>query len=180
MSGLPIDVVDTGAGSFYGLSGASAALARPSWASGATAATAMSGAPASYYFNPAAFVRPMIAAGQPIPSSGGAALAGAIGTDLGNVGRNVLRGPRQLNLDFAFGKEFQVREKQTLQIRAEFFNLFNHVNLANPISDVNAAAASGGAINATTGQITTPGSFGQIISASSNPRLVQLALKFRF
>jgi hypothetical protein len=96
------------------------------------------------------------------------------------VGRNVLRGPRQLNLDFAFGKEFQVREKQTLQIRAEFFNLFNHVNLANPISDVNAAAASGGAINATTGQITTPGSFGQIISASSNPRLVQLALKFRF
>ncbi len=143
MSGLPIDIVDAGAGSFYGLSGASAALARASWAPGATAATATQNIPAGYFLNPAAFVRPVVAAGQPIPSSGGAFVAGAAGTDLGNVGRNVLRGPRQTNLDFSAGKRFAVGEQKFIEFRAKFFNLVNHVNLANPISDLNAVAAWG-------------------------------------
>src|SRR5207302_5478805 len=39
-SGLPIDIVDNGSGSFYGLSGGGAALARPNWAAGATSETA--------------------------------------------------------------------------------------------------------------------------------------------
>lgn len=38
MSGLPIDIVDTGAGSFYGLSGGGNPLARPNWAPGRRAA----------------------------------------------------------------------------------------------------------------------------------------------
>ncbi|PYS57801.1 MAG: hypothetical protein DMF74_25125, partial [Acidobacteria bacterium] len=36
MSGLPIDITDGGAGSFYGLSGGNNAFMRPSWAPGAT------------------------------------------------------------------------------------------------------------------------------------------------
>lgn len=179
MSGLPIDVVDTGAGSLYGLSGASAALARASWAPSSTVATATN-APAGYYFNPLAFARPVIAAGQPIPSSGGSAIADALGTDVGNVGRNVLRGPSQNNVDFGIAKRFTVHEGRFVDFRADFFNLLNHVNLANPISDLNAVAATGGSINGATGQIVNPGSFGQIISASSNPRLIQFALKYRF
>ncbi len=179
MSGLPIDIVDTGAGSLYGLSGGSAPLARPNWAAGATAATAMSGTGGAY-FNPLAFARPVVAAGQPIPSSGGAAIADGAGTDLGNVGRNVLRGPGQANVDCAVAKRFAIRERRSVELRADFFNLLNRVNLANPISDLNAVPASGGSINAATGQIVNPGSFGQIISASSNPRLIQLALKYRF
>jgi len=51
MSGLPIDIVDTGAGSFYGLSGGGAALARPNFALGATRATAHSNAPGAEFFN---------------------------------------------------------------------------------------------------------------------------------
>jgi hypothetical protein len=162
-SGLPIDIVDTGAGSFYGLSGGSAALARPNWAPGATASTAMQNIPAGYYFNPAAFVRPLIAAGQPIPSSGGAAIAGAAGTDIGNVGRNVLRGPKQINVDFALSKRFPIRESYSLELRGDAFNLLNQVNLANPLSDLNAGT-----------------SFGRIISTTNNPRLVQFALKLQF
>jgi hypothetical protein len=178
MSGLPIDIIDQSAGSLYGFNGA--ALSRASWAPGATVSTATNNVPAGYFFNPAAFARPVVAAGQPIPSTGGAFIADAAGTDLGNVGRNVLRGPRQTNVDFSFGKQFAVRERNVVEFRAEFFNLMNHVNLANPISDLNAVAATGGSINAATGQIVNPGQFGQIISASSNPRLIQLALKFRF
>ncbi|HET9220148.1 MAG TPA: carboxypeptidase regulatory-like domain-containing protein, partial [Terriglobia bacterium] len=65
MSGLPIDVVDSLAGSFYGLNVGT--LARPSWAPGATRKTATSNIPAGYFFNPSAFVRPRVGVNQPIP-----------------------------------------------------------------------------------------------------------------
>jgi hypothetical protein len=175
MSGLPIDIVDTGAGSFYGMSGASAALARPNLASGVSTKGGN-----GYWFNPYAFLRPMIAAGQPIPSSGGSVIAGAAGTDFGNIGRNLLRGPSQSNVDIGAGKQFRITEAKALEFRAEFFNLLNHLNLANPISDLNAVPGSGGSIDPVTGVVLKPGSFGTIISATTNPRLVQFALKFRW
>src|SRR5207253_333169 len=90
MSGLPIDIVDTGAGSFYGLSGGGNPLARPNWVPGAARSNATSNIPAGYFFNPFAFARPVVPAGQLIPTSNGTAIAGATGADLGNVGRNVL------------------------------------------------------------------------------------------
>src|SRR5262249_933269 len=90
MSGSPIDIVDSAAGSYY--FGPNSGLARPRWAPGATASTATANAPPGYFFNPLAFVRPYVLAGQVIPSSNGTAIADGTGTDLGNVGRNVLRG----------------------------------------------------------------------------------------
>lgn len=180
MSGLPIDIVDTGAGSFYGVANGSAPLARPSWAESANREAATGTAPAGFYFNPFAFQRPVILPGQPIPSSGGSALAGAIGTDFGNVGRNVLRGPKQTNVDFSVIKRFALTETKNLEFRAEMFNLLNHVNYANPISDFNSILSSGGSIDPLTGRIIDPGAFGRIISTSNNPRIIQLALKFNF
>ncbi len=162
MSGLPIDIVDAGAGSLYGLNG-TAALARPNFAAGATAKTAMTNVPAGYYFNPAAFVRPAVAAGQPIPSSGGRFIADAAGTDIGQIGRNILRGPRQTNVDFSFFKRVYFGETRNFEFRTEFFNIFNHVNLANPLSDLNAGA-----------------SFGRIISVTTNPRIIQFAFKVNY
>ncbi|MGI9068545.1 MAG: carboxypeptidase regulatory-like domain-containing protein [Pyrinomonadaceae bacterium] len=180
MSGLPIDIVDTSAGSFYGLSGGNNPLARPSWAAGATRSAANSNIPAGYFFNPFAFARPVVLAGQLIPSSNGTAAASATGTDFGNVGRNVLRGPRQTNIDFSIIKRFPFRESKNIELRAEFFNLFNHVNFANPISNLNAVLSSGGSIDPNTGHIINPGDFGRITSTSNNPRLIQLAAKFSF
>ena len=180
MSGLPIDITDGGAGSFYGLNGGNNALARPNWASGATVSTAASNVPAGYFFNPFAFVRPVVPAGQLIPSSNGTARADGLGTDIGNVGRNVLRGPRQTNVDFSVIKRFPIREQKNLEFRADFFNLFNQVNLDNPISNLNAITSSGGSIDANTGRIIDPGDFGRIVSTSSNPRLIQFAIKLNF
>jgi hypothetical protein len=180
MSGLPIDIVDTGAGSLYGLSAGGNPLARPNLASGASCVTAHANVPSGHFFNPLAFERPVVLAGQPIPSSGGAAVAGAIGTDIGNVGRNCLRGPSQVNVDVSIGKRFAIRESGSFDFRAEFFNLLNHVNLANPISDLNAVISSGGSLDTNTGKIINPGAFGQIISTSNNPRLIQFVLKFSF
>jgi hypothetical protein len=173
MSGQPFDIVDSAAGSFY--FGANSGLSRPSWAPGATRDTATCNVPPGYFFNPFAFVRPVLQPGQLIPSSNGTALAGAQGTDLGNVGRNVLRGPRQTNVDFSIIKRFAMDETKTVEFRAEFFNLFNHVNLNNPVSNLNAAIVA-----QNTGQITDVGDFGRITKTSNNPRLVQFALKLNF
>jgi len=115
-----------------------------------------------------------------IPSSNGTAIAGATGTDLGNVGRNVLRGPRQTNVDFSVIKRFPFGESRNIEFRAEFFNLFNHVNLANPISNFNAVLSSGGSIDTNTGRIINPGDFGRVTSTSNNPRLIQVAVKINF
>ena len=179
MSGLPIDVIDTGAGSLYGLAGGSAALARPSFAPGfSSCADAMQNVPSGYLFNPAVFARPIVGAGQVIPSSG-AAVAGAVGTDIGNVGRNCLRGPQQTNIDFAITKHFPLSESRNIEFGAQFFNLLNQVNLANPVSNFNAVGSSG-KIDPNTGQVLNAGDFGRIISTSNNPRLIQFVLKFNY
>ena len=180
MSGLPIDIVDGGAASFYGLNGGNNPLARPNWAPGATRDTATSNIPPGYFFNPFAFSRPIVLAGQLIPSSNGTASAGANGTDFGSVGRNVLRGPRQTNVDFSIMKRFPLRDAKIIEFRADFFNLFNHVNFANPISNLNAVTSSGGNLDPNTGRVINPGDFGRIVATSNNPRLIQLALKFNF
>jgi hypothetical protein len=176
MSGQPFDVADSASGSFY--FGANSGLSRPSWAPGATRDTAMSNVPPGYFFNPFAFVRPVLQTGHLIPSSNGAARAGAPGTDIGNVGRNVLRGPRQTNVEFSVIRRFPVGEAKSIEFRAEFFNLFNHVNLDTPVSNLNAAF-----VDPNTGQIINPGGlgdFGRINSTSNNPRLIQFALKLNF
>jgi outer membrane receptor protein involved in Fe transport len=181
MSGQPFDIVDSAAGSFYfGANLLPNALARPSWAAGATRSTAKSNVPPGYFFNPFAFVRPVVQAGQLIPSSNGAARADAFGTDFGNVGRNFLRGPAQTNVDFSVIKRFRLDEAKSVELRAEFFNLFNHVNFANPISNLNAVTSSGGSIDPNTGRIIQPGDFGRITSTSNNPRLIQFAVKLNF
>src|SRR5262249_20257772 len=153
MSGLPIDIVDTGAGSFYGLANGANPLARPSLVAGATCGEAARNVPVGYYFNPFVFARPVVQAGHAIPSSGGTATASAPGFDVGDTGRNCLRGPNQVNLDSSLAKLFPVSEARSFEFRIEFFNLFNHPNFANPISNLNALGASGGKIDSTTGQV---------------------------
>jgi hypothetical protein len=84
----------------------------------------------------------------------------ATGT-FGNVGRNILQGPRTTNLDFSIQRLFTIRERWKLQYRAEFFNGLNHTLLNNP------------------GTTVTSSSFGRITSAR-DPRILQMALKLRF
>lgn len=86
------------------------------------------------------------------------------GVPYGNVGRNVAIGPQFMNTDLSVFKNFPVYDKSTLEFRAESFNCFNNVNLANP--------------NATE---TSP-SFGKISALATNysPRVIQFALKLSF
>lgn len=84
-------------------------------------------------------------------------------------------------MDFSVIKRFPVSESKNIELRAEFFNLFNHVNFANPNGNFNAIPVRN--IDTNTGHIINPadvGDFGRINSTSNNPRLIQFALKLNF
>ena len=50
----------------------------------------------------------------------------------GDLGRNAFVGPDYHNFDFALAKDTKLSERVTMQLRADFFNLFNHPNFSNP------------------------------------------------
>ena len=100
----------------------------------------------------------------------------------GNAGRNSFRGPGYANVDFSTGKNFHIpwfvgKEGARLQLRGEFFNLFNRTNLNGVSSDLgfdpNAGIAKG-----STGSSQNP-SFGKATGAF-NPRQLQVALRLEF
>jgi hypothetical protein len=51
--------------------------------------------------------------------------APTLGTE-GNAGRDLMRGPGINNFDFALMKNTKVTERVSIQVRFEFFNIFNH------------------------------------------------------
>jgi hypothetical protein len=79
----------------------------------------------------------------------------------GNSGVGILRGPGLVNVDVNVSKMFNITERHRVQFRSEFFNLFNHTNPSVP--GVNLGAG-----------------FGQIISTSTEARVIQFALKYLF
>lgn len=52
---------------------------------------------------------------------------------IGSLGRNSLVGPDYKNVDFAIFKQTQLTETIALQLRFEFFNIFNHPNFSSPL-----------------------------------------------
>lgn len=80
----------------------------------------------------------------------------------GNSLRNILTGPGQKNIDVSFIKFIPFNEKLRGELRAEFFNVFNWVNYANPNNNISGA------------------NFGRIERAATGPRVIQLAFKFTF
>jgi len=103
------------------------------------------------------------------------ALAPDGGNDIGSLGRNVLRGPSQSNVDLSIAKRFPVNESKNFELRADFFNALNHPSRSNPISDIRAADSLD-----TSGRILSPGDFGRSVSFDSSPRIIQLSLKLVF
>ena len=89
---------------------------------------------------------------------------------LGNLGRHTLRMPVFRDLDFSvFKNQNLMGEKLKAQFRVEMFNIFNHVNLAQPSARV---GSSLGQIGSTLGA-----SSGQPGIGPGEPFNMQLALK---
>jgi hypothetical protein len=107
----------------------------------------------NHYFDKSCFTTPPIIG------------ADGIGTDFGDSATGIVDGPGQANLDLSISRIIPLRwlgEGSGLQIRAEFFNVFNHPQFADPDNNFSSAT------------------FGVISSTSVNPRVGQLALKFSF
>jgi hypothetical protein len=51
----------------------------------------------------------------------------------GNLRRNAFVGPSFHNFDFSIAKNTRFGERLEMQVRADFFNLFNHPNFSNPL-----------------------------------------------
>ena len=98
-------------------------------------------------------------------------------TDYGNTGIGVVRGPHQLNFDFQAGKITRIGERQSIQLRVEFFNLFNHAQFAIPAYT---QGPSNNFANNGTLFANSVTSFGVITQTSVAPRLIQIGLKYSF
>ena len=90
----------------------------------------------------------------------------------GNAGRDYLFGPSYTNEDFSLFKNFKVRERYSLQLRAEAFNLLNTPHYGQPNGNLAAGVSPLSTVN--------PTGFGSISSTIGNPRVMQFAGKVNF
>jgi len=90
---------------------------------------------------------------------------------LGNLGNNNLSGPGYFDVDLALSRRFRVTERQSIEIRAEAFNMENRVNFLNP--------AATGLVGGVSTSALTSSVFGQIL-ADTSPRIMQFAVKYTF
>jgi hypothetical protein len=79
----------------------------------------------------------------------------------GSSGRNEYRGPDRINFNLSLAKTTSLTERLKLEIRADFFNVLNHTEFQNPSTSIGSNL------------------FGQI-SSTYDPRIIQLAARFRF
>jgi len=95
------------------------------------------------WFNAAAFAQP------------------ATGT-LGDLPRNAVVGPAYWNVDLALSKLLATSGSRKLELRLESFNLLNHFNWGDPLTNFNA------------------GTFGRITTQAGAPRIMQFGIKYDF
>ena len=88
----------------------------------------------------------------------------------GDVGRNTIQGPGDRVWDFSLFKFFKLTERSNLEFRAEFFNVLNHTNFL---------FAKPGPQNGNPATVLGDPHFGTL-TASRDPRQIQLAMKFSF
>ena len=93
------------------------------------------------------------------------------GYGFGTVYPGSLRTMRWVNADVALVKNVRIGEAKQLQIRGEAFNVFNHQVLGEPSQSIAPTFANGS---------VSYGSAMTISAVANTPRIMQLAVKFKF
>lgn len=101
---------------------------------------------------------------QPIPLGTGGFTAPAL-DQIGNTGKNAATGPHFFNTDLSIQKNFAIHERVTLQLRADGYNAFNHINWGTPVANIDQG-----------GQISS----GPYPNSSANPRQLQFSGRVQF
>ena len=81
---------------------------------------------------------------------------------LGDHVRSSVEGPAYWNVDLAISRQIFVGGTRNVELRVETFNLLNHFNWGNPIVNLDAA------------------NFGQILTQTGSPRILQFGIKYGF
>ena len=89
----------------------------------------------------------------------------------GTSGRNIMNGPGLFSLNLSLFKDIRIRERATVQIRAETFNFTNTPEFANPNTSV--TSANFGYVTGTLGS-------GTGINGTGGGRAIQLGVKVAF
>jgi outer membrane receptor protein involved in Fe transport len=110
---------------------------------------------ATGYLNPAAFT-------QPPPGT------------FGDLGRDEVYGPGFWNVDFSVSKDTRITERLGLQLRAEFFNIFNHPQWGLPSGSFSPGSPLGLITQTPDVAQGNPGLGG------GGPRVLQFAARFQF
>jgi hypothetical protein len=92
-----------------------------------------------------------------VPSVGAFVQNCALGT-FGTANRRFFHGPGFNNTDFGLTKRIRITEQKAIELRGEFFNIFNHAQFVNPSGNIS-------------------GNFGVVTQARA-PRIGQVSFKF--
>jgi len=159
-SAPPVNVV-TGQNPFADsvLSGADS-VQRPNVVPGVPLYVADRNAPGGWIINKAAFS---------IPASG-----------QGDFGRNALRGFGATQWDMTLRRQFRLRERISLQLRGDFFNILNHPNFGSPINYLS-SPQFGQTTQMLNNYLGSGGQSGGLnpLYQIGGPRSIQLALKLQ-
>jgi hypothetical protein len=103
----------------------------------------------------------------------------------GNEPRSYLVGPHFREMNFSILKNTALSERVNLQFRAEFFNLFNHPNFANPflpafIADPGTPGPTGRQVGFLALSATGDVGIGNPFLGGGGPRSIQFAAKITF
>ena len=99
----------------------------------------------------------------------------------GSEGRNAFNAPNYTNFDFSLTKTSHLTETMTMELRGDFFNIFNHPNFSNPLLPgfgVDYLNTNGSQFIQTTA--TPDVGSGNPYLGGGGPRSAQLAVHFTF
>ena len=142
--------------------------------------------PGVQWINPAAFATPCVLSATITSCPAG------VGTDPnGNIPRNKFHGPGLADVDLSVFKNIPITERIKIQLRAEMFNIFNRINLANSVGAVANGSCTPNPAAANPFQCTAKGGFGQVTDTAGDfqgapgigpgePFNMQLAIKILF
>ena len=103
--------------------------------------------------------------------------SGSAVNGFGTIPRNSFRGPGYFNTDLGLKKTFHFHERLAFTVGANAYNVLNHVNFANPISNL----ASSGNFGMITNAVQPPTSpYGAFAAAATDARIVQVMGKITF
>ncbi|MDR3752064.1 MAG: carboxypeptidase regulatory-like domain-containing protein [Terracidiphilus sp.] len=121
------------------------------------------GASGTNLLNMAAFAAPCTVDTDTTSATYGSCINGHPGTE----GRNSFRSPNYTNFDFSLTKTSHITEKVAVELRCDFFNIFNHPNFSNPLLPGFGIDAFGSPITA--GNRLVAGTSSQFLSTTATP-----------